>query len=151
MLVLESESVLLIGSIGTETGQLVWVVPGGGREAGESGRAAAIRELREETGMRVDPGNVYGPVASAQGSWTNHRGTTYDDETVFFATWVADRDTIDLSGLTDLEAEVVTEARWWTLAQLDETLDTVYPRELSDLVRHLLAHGPSAAPIQLAW
>ena len=138
VIVLEGESVLLIGSDGTDTGQLVWVVPGGGREAGESDRAAAIRELWEETGMRVDPASVHGPVASTHGSWTNHRGTTFDDETVFFAVWVSDRPPIDFSGLTRLENEVVREARWWTPSELDETLDTVYPRDLSGLVRHLL-------------
>jgi 8-oxo-dGTP pyrophosphatase MutT (NUDIX family) len=37
-----------------------WALPGGSRDAGESATGAAIRELREETGVRVAPGDVLG-------------------------------------------------------------------------------------------
>ena len=35
-----------------EAGRVVWTLPGGGVEAGESPAAAVIRELAEETGLR---------------------------------------------------------------------------------------------------
>ncbi|WP_055485108.1 NUDIX hydrolase [Streptomyces sp. WMMB 322] len=35
-----------------------WELPGGGIEPGESPRAAAVRELREETGQLLEPGEL---------------------------------------------------------------------------------------------
>jgi 8-oxo-dGTP pyrophosphatase MutT (NUDIX family) len=37
-----------------------WALPGGRRDAGESAAGAALRELREETGVEVAPGDVLG-------------------------------------------------------------------------------------------
>jgi 8-oxo-dGTP pyrophosphatase MutT (NUDIX family) len=37
-----------------------WALPGGRRDAGESATEAALRELDEETGVRVAPGDVLG-------------------------------------------------------------------------------------------
>jgi 8-oxo-dGTP pyrophosphatase MutT (NUDIX family) len=39
-----------------------WALPGGGRDAGESAADAALRELLEETGVRIAPGDVLGTL-----------------------------------------------------------------------------------------
>ncbi|MBA1275457.1 NUDIX domain-containing protein [Pseudomonas azotifigens] len=49
-------------------GQSYWATPSGGLEEGETFCAAAIRELREETGIEV--GTVTGPVANRRVSLT---------------------------------------------------------------------------------
>ena len=41
-----------------------WITPGGGVEAGESDRAAAVRELAEETGVVVAEDELVGPLAT---------------------------------------------------------------------------------------
>ena len=44
---------LLLIKRGTEPGKGLWSVPGGRVEAGEDARAATVREVEEETGLRV--------------------------------------------------------------------------------------------------
>lgn len=50
-IILEKEGILL--SYETKNDQ--WMIPGGGREEGESDLACCIREIAEETGMLVEP------------------------------------------------------------------------------------------------
>ena len=47
---------------GTEPGRGLWSVPGGRVEPGETGREAVVRELEEETGLRIVPEEVAGTV-----------------------------------------------------------------------------------------
>jgi 8-oxo-dGTP diphosphatase len=53
---------LLMIRRGTDPGRGRWSLPGGRCEAGETAAAAAVREVREETGLVVRPGRVIGRV-----------------------------------------------------------------------------------------
>ena len=49
--VIRDESILMVEQL-NEAGRVVWTLPGGGVESGETPEAAVIRELAEETGLR---------------------------------------------------------------------------------------------------
>jgi ADP-ribose pyrophosphatase YjhB (NUDIX family) len=55
-----------------------WGLPGGGVDAGESVRAAIIREVREETGLDVEPLRLIGVYSDP----VNHQVITYPDGNV---------------------------------------------------------------------
>ncbi|WP_421704056.1 NUDIX hydrolase [Aliiroseovarius sp.] len=59
--VLRGDQVLLVQR-GKDPGRGLWGYPGGGVEWGESVAEAAIRELREETGVLATPGPCIGHV-----------------------------------------------------------------------------------------
>ncbi|OLR90142.1 NUDIX hydrolase [Actinokineospora bangkokensis] len=53
---------LLLVRRGREPGRGLWSVPGGKVEPGESDAEAVVREVAEETGLRVRPGRLVGSV-----------------------------------------------------------------------------------------
>lgn len=66
----DDESVLLLGFPDPErVSRFMWITPGGRTESGEEERAAAARELREETGLTVAPDELGEPVASFEAVW----------------------------------------------------------------------------------
>ncbi|MBO3734123.1 NUDIX domain-containing protein [Glycomyces niveus] len=63
ILLAPDDTVLHMGGDRCRDGVVRWYTPGGGVEAGEDPAAAAIREVHEETGLRIDPAALIGPVA----------------------------------------------------------------------------------------
>jgi len=52
--VIQNDQILLVPHINTDTGPIQWNLPGGRIEFGESLQRAAIRELKEETGIQAE-------------------------------------------------------------------------------------------------
>ena len=112
-----------------------WFTPGGGLDPGETHAEAAARELREETGLLVDPAALGEPVLEHEVEFS-FAGTRYAQAQQFFLARVDAHD-VDTSGFSPLELAAVVEHRWWTLTDLAGTTETVYPEDLVDVLTRL--------------
>ncbi|ADG78537.1 NUDIX hydrolase OS=Tsukamurella paurometabola (strain ATCC 8368 / DSM / CCUG 35730 / CIP 100753/ JCM 10117 / KCTC 9821 / NBRC 16120 / NCIMB 702349 / NCTC 13040) OX=521096 GN=Tpau_1924 PE=3 SV=1 [Tsukamurella paurometabola] len=146
-------AVLLVhGHDPRNTGDRFWFTPGGGVEPGEELAAAALREVREETGLELSPGSLLGPLYRREAVFA-FDGDVMDSDEYFFAATV-DRFDPRPAGLTDVELHTIDEMRWCQPDDVTGLADPVYPQALPGLVadvRAALAAGgvPAGAPIAI--
>lgn len=112
-----------------------WFTVGGGLEAGESLADAAVREVYEETGLRITVTDLVGPVRSDRVEFP-FDGRWYTQVQSFFVVR-ADAFTADLANLDDYEVASVDEARWWSADELAATTERCYPGDLAQLLREV--------------
>ena len=118
-----------------------WFTVGGGIDAGESARDAAVREVFEEAGLRLDPEQLVGPVATRTAEFDFFTRTVRQSE-VFFLAHVSPSQVeqgLTRSGWTEVENSFMDEISWRTLAELEASEIEIFPRRLADLVRGLSA------------
>ena len=125
LLILDPENRVLLFHFLFEEGPLAgkqyWATPGGALERGESYRDAARRELYEEVARR----DVVFEMPSGDSVRADER---------YFLVRVSDN-RVDESGQGAAEAQYMRAHRWWSLEELRETSEVVFPEKLASLLR----------------
>jgi 8-oxo-dGTP diphosphatase len=117
---------------GALAGQNYWATPGGGVEDGETFEQAAIRELEEETGIRVEE---IGPeVGRRELVLQLPDGERVMADERFFLIKPEDA-SVSRDGWTTQEAEVMADHRWWSPDELTQTSATVWPENLLAMLK----------------
>ena len=113
-----------------------WFTIGGAAEAGESMSAAAARELREETGILLDPEDLGEPIAETtiEFSWAGHQ---IIQGQVFYAVLITSAE-VSLDGL-DVWERATTDKYGWLSAEDLEAGEPLADPDLLTLVRSAVA------------
>jgi 8-oxo-dGTP pyrophosphatase MutT (NUDIX family) len=122
-----------IGSASTH-----WITPGGGVESGETLVEAAIREVFEETGLRLELACDALPIYSESVVFS-FIGVSYDQLNHYFLFRVPAGLVVEPAEQTQTEHLVVLGHRWWTLAELDASDEVREPVAMVELIRTALA------------
>lgn len=126
-----------------------WFTVGGAAQQGETLPAAAVRELEEETGLRIAPGEVVGPVWRRD-AVIDFNGAVIRSEEMFFVHRTG-RFEPSTAGRTGLERAYIHGHRWCDATMIAELVakgETVYPLQLGELLEeaNALADARGAVP-----
>ncbi len=121
-----------------------WFTVGGEVQQNERLAEAAVRELAEETGLRIAPSDMIGPVWRRDEVF-EFNGSVIDSEE-FYLVCRTSRFEPCLDGRTELERRYIHGARWCDaddIAELTAAGEQVYPLQLGELlpVANRLADG----------
>lgn len=123
-----------------------WFTVGGGVEPGETPAEAAMREIREETGI-LDFN--LGPVL-----WRREGVMRMPEPTLFRESYFLARcegAEPDRGGWNAVERELIDDIRWWRHQELLTTQERVFPPGLAELLEEVLSGRLPPEPRPIPW
>jgi 8-oxo-dGTP pyrophosphatase MutT (NUDIX family) len=115
-----------------------WIAPGGGLEDGETLVEAAVREVYEETGLRVELPATAQPVFIEREQFS-FAGQQIDQVSHYFLARVASDAPIRPIAPTEYETAIALGSRWWPLAELETAPVARVPLDMVGVIRRALA------------
>lgn len=109
-----------------------WATPGGGVKAGETDLDAARREIKEELAVSV---TLTGPVHTSVDRFS-HKNVLVNNTDVYFVGRLDQADP-QLHAVTDDERAAMQVLRWWSCDEVDQATETIFPPDLSAVMRRL--------------
>ena len=127
-----------------------WFTVGGQAHPGERLVDTAVREIAEETGLRVDPARVVGPVWRRD-SVIDFNGTVIGSQEFYFIHRTSRFEPTTTGGRTPLELRYIHGHRWCDSATIEKLAaggETVYPLQLGELLAeaNAVADGRGGGP-----
>lgn len=126
-----------------------WELPGGGIDPGETYRDAAVRELREETGIIAERSRVGPPAWKRRASFRYRQERRLYDEVIVTVRLPAPEPGIDESQRLDYEKEDYFGHRWWPVAEVLASSERFYPGNLPTLLSAFLDGQEIDEPFEL--
>jgi hypothetical protein len=149
ILLADPEGRLLLFSAREADGERWWFTPGGGVHRGETVRAAAVRELFEETGFACAEAELGPVVATSVSLWRpSEEKKVFLGAHSFFFLCVPGQ-VIDTANQEDLERSMITGHHWWSVAELRAADERIAPLGLGGLLERLLSGDIPKRPVRL--
>ena len=114
-----------------------WFTIGGGIDDGETARDAAVREVREETGIVLAPEDLVGPVALRSSVFDFFVRHVRQDEEYFVVRLDRAPGALDTAGWTEVERAFMDGISWLSREEIAAFDVEVFPVELPELLAWL--------------
>jgi 8-oxo-dGTP pyrophosphatase MutT (NUDIX family) len=126
-----------------------WELPGGGLRSGETHLQAIVREMREETGLAVQPNDVSSPTWHRSAAYKLRGERRVQSEAIVRVRVAASRPDCDGSGREGYERVDYTGHRWVPVSWVETSTERFYPGTLPRYLRQFLGGSQIIEPFEL--